>query len=351
MSICVCMVAASHLFAAHIATKGSPKLQTSMHGAVSTLATMQLRGSLGAVLFVIVTGAHTQDATQLIARGDSLLAAGKLAKAVENFDKAVKLQPDARSYAARAGAWYVMDQPDRMLVDLDKALKLDSLSPEANYQRALYAMRGLSWTTAEIHADRAVRNSTREPLRSQALIVRGEARAELKRNSTALADLEEGTRLVPNDAGALQVLARLYDLNNQHEKALRVLEHLCLLEPKEMGHLVNKGFELALLGRHPEALDVYEQAAKMDGDEPVLLSNRAYSLMELGRDDEAMRDVKRSLNQVPGNPFALRTRGMLHLRIPDHEKGCEDLNLSRAIEPSAETDALIMQHCAGMPQR
>lgn len=319
--------------------------------AVSTFAAMVLRRSIGAALLVCGMGAHAQEAAQLIARGDSLLAVGKLAKAVENFDKALKLQPDARSYAARASAWYAMDEPDRMLEDLDKALKLDSISPEGNYQRALYAMRGLSWTTAEIHADRAVRHATREPLRSQALIVRGEARAELKRTSTALSDLEEGTRSVPNDAGALKVLARLYDVNNQHEKALRVLDHLCLLEPNEMGHLVNKGFELALLGRHPEALEVYAQAAKFDSDEPVLLSNRAYSLMELGRDDEALRDVKRSLNQESGNAFALRTRGLLYLRHSEHDKGCEDLNLSRIIEPSPEADALIVAHCGGIPQR
>lgn len=312
---------------------------------------MYLRRTIGLVSIICASAGHAQDAGQLIARGDSLLAAGKLAKAVECFDKAVKLQPDARSYAARAGAWYVMDQADRMLLDVDKALKLDSISPEANYQRALYAMRAASWTSAEIHADRAVRNSTREPLRSQALIVRGEARVELKRYSTALNDLEEGTRLVPNDAGALRALARLYDQAKQHEKALRVLEHLCLLEPKEMGHVVNKGFELALLGRHPEALDVYQEAAKFDGEEPVLLSNRAYSLMELGRNDDAMRDVKRSLHHEPGNPFALRTRALLFLRLGEREKACEDLQLSRTMDPSPEADGLISTHCAGMPQR
>ncbi|MFZ1688871.1 MAG: hypothetical protein WAU70_15705 [Flavobacteriales bacterium] len=310
-----------------------------------------MRGTIGVVLLVIGSHVHAQDAAQLIASGDSLLAAGKLAKAAEKYDKALKLQPDARSYAARAAVWYVMDQPDRMLEDLEKALKLDSISPEANYQRALYAMRGLSWTTADIHADRAVRHSSHEPLRSQALIVRGEARAEMKRNSAALSDLEEGTRLVPNDAGALRVLARLYDQTKQHEKALRILDHLCLLEPKEMGHLVNKGFELALLGRHPEALEVYAEAAKFDPDEPVLLSNRAYSLMELGRDDEALRDAKRSLHHEPGNPFALRTRGLLYLRHHEHEKGCEDLNLSRTMDPTPEADALLIEHCAGVPKR
>ncbi len=309
---------------------------------------MQLRLLVGVIVVVNAYSVQAQDAAQWIQRGDSLLAAGKTTKAIECFDQAVKLQGDARSYSARANAWYTLDDPDRMLVDVDKALKLDSISPEANYQRALYAMRGASWTTAEIYSDKAVRNSTSEPLRSQALIVRGEARAELRRNSTALKDLEEGTRLVPNDVGALRTLARLYDQNKQHDQALRVLEHLCKLEPKEMGHVVNKGFELALLGRHAEALDVYDQAAKFDGEEPVLLSNRAYSLMELGRNDEAMRAVKRSLHHEPGNPFALRTRATLHLRLGERQKACEDLQLSKAIGPSPEVDALILEHCSGM---
>lgn len=292
-----------------------------------------------------------QDAQRLIAQGDSILSLGKPQKAVEYFDKAVKAQADARSLAARASAWYALDQPGKMLEDLDRALKLDSISPEANYQRALYAMRGQSWTTAEIHADKAVRHANREPLRSQALITRGEARAEMKRHSTALSDLEEGLRMVPNDATALRVLARLYDQTKQFEKALNTLDHLIKLEPKDMGHLVNKGYELAQLGRHPEALTVYDEAAKFDPEEPVLLSNRAYSLMELGRNDEAFKEVKRSLTREPGNPFALRTRAVLWLRRGEREKACEDLQLSKAIGPGPEVDALILEHCGGAAPR
>jgi tetratricopeptide (TPR) repeat protein len=311
---------------------------------------MDPRRAMGIVLMMVGGMVHAQNAAQLIAQGDSLLVNGKYAKAVEHFDAAIKAQPDARSYAARAAAWYVMDEPDRMLQDVDKALKLDSISPEANYQRALYAMRGQSWTTAEVHADRAMRHSTQEPLRSRAQILRGEARAEMKRYSTALRDLEEGTRLVPNDAGALRVLAQLYDQNKEHEKALLILDHLCKLEPKEMGHLVNKGFELALLGRHAEALAVYDEAAKFDAEEPVLLSNRAFSLMELGRNDVAMKEVKRGLHHEPGNPFALRTRAILYLRRGEREKACEDLQVSKAIGPGPEVDALILEHCSGVPR-
>ena len=109
-----------------------------------------------AALAVLGMHAQGQDAARLIAMGDSLLAADRTLKALDKFNAAVQLAPTATSYAARARAWSAMDRMDRYLMDVDRALKLDSLHVEANYQRAAYALRVEDYHLADRAATRAL---------------------------------------------------------------------------------------------------------------------------------------------------------------------------------------------------
>lgn len=300
-----------------------------------------------AALAVLGMHAQGQDAARLIAMGDSLLAADRTQKALDKFNAAVQLAPTATSYAARARAWSAMDRMDRYLMDVDRALKLDSLHVEANYQRATYALRVEDYHLADRAATRALDNGAMDPFRRKLLVLRGEARAELKQDLPAINDLQQGLGDRTNDLTAMKTLARLYDGTGQHALSLAVLEKLCALEPGDIGNWTNRGYELTELGRYDEALIVLAQALVLDKDEPTALSNRAYTLLKLDRDAEALSDVERSLRSYPANPFALRTRALLRLRKGEREKACDDLSLAKILGGVSDVDALIKEHCAG----
>lgn len=289
-----------------------------------------------------------QSVADFIAIGDSLLALDKPQRALSFYDLAVNADDGATAYVARARAWYVMDRMDRYLLDVEKALKADSTMAEAHYMRALYAMRGEDHIRAEFHAGKALEHGAKEKLRAQSLILRGEARAELRRPSDAIADLEEGLRNGPEDILAMTVLARLLDGAGRHEEALALLERLCELQPKEIGHWVNRGYELNMLGRYSDALPMFGYALGMDKDEPVALSGRAYALLKLDRADEAWTDVERSLRFYPTNPYALRTRALLRLRKGEQVKACEDLSLAKVLGDLPDVAELLQQHCANV---
>jgi len=309
---------------------------------------------LVAVLWIGSGGtACAQEARILILKGDSLLDLEKPQRALEYFDKAIAKDASATSYLARAQAWFVMDRMDRFLMDVEQALRKDSTSANAHYQRGLYAMRAEDPGKAEHHATKAHDLATQPLLKAQALILRGEARSELKRYSTAIDDLEKGLAGSSTDPEALKVLGRLYDQEGRHEDALHVLEQLCSIEPGQVGHWSNRGFELTMLGRYDEALTMIEEALSIDKDEPVALSNRAYVYMKLDREKEAWSDVERSLRSYPANPFALRTRAMLHLRKGEGGKACEDLTLAKALGGVEEVERLIKENCdtSGAPEK
>lgn len=286
-----------------------------------------------------------QEARIQILKGDSLLRLEKPQRAVDHYDKAIELDPSANSFLARAKAWDMMDRMDRFLLDVEQALRKDSTSANAHYQRARYALRAEDPEKAIAHATKAYSYATQPLLQAQSLIVRGMALAELKRTAPAIEDLEKGVAATSSDPEVLRVLARLYDQVGRYEDALRVLEQLCVIEAWDVGHWSNRGYELTMLGRYDEALGMIEKALEIDKDEPVALSNRAYVYTLLERDAEAWTDVERSLRNYPANPFALRTRAILRIRKGERAKACEDLILAKALGGVPDVDSLVKENC------
>ena len=299
-----------------------------------------------AVALLLSTAANAQTVERFIASGDSLLRAEKPQRALEFYDKAVAMGPSAPALLARAKAYYMNDRMDRFLIDVENALRLDSTLGEAHYQRALYAMRANEPTKAEMHGTMAIRYASDSTLKARSFILRGEARAELKRYPAAIEDIDHGIKAGENDTEAMRTLGRLLDQAGRNQEALVVLERLCELEPYDVGNWSNRGFELIILERYDEAMVMIEKALAIDKDEPVALSNRAYVNLKLGNEAQAWSDIERSLRSYPSNPYALRTRALLRLRKGERSKACEDLTLAKALGDVAEVDALIKEHCA-----
>ncbi|MEZ4788537.1 MAG: tetratricopeptide repeat protein [Flavobacteriales bacterium] len=307
---------------------------------------------LAALLLTLPVFAQSGETRILVMKGDSMLQLEKPQRALEFYEKAVKAEPSAYTLLARARAWYMMERNDRFVQDVDAALAKDSTSSNGHYQRALYSLRAQDPALAEKHATKAIDLATVPVVKAQAYLVRGLARSEMKKVPTAVEDLEAGLAGAGDDLEAMKTLARLYDQEGRHADALRILEKLCVVEPAQVGHWTNRGFELTMLGRYDEALKMIQEALSMDKDEPVALSNRAYVRMMLGEEEEAWNDIERSLRFYPSNAFALRTRALLRIKKGDRVKACEDLTLAKALGGVPEVDKLIKENCdTSAPQK
>ncbi len=307
--------------------------------------------TLGIVLMLALP-VYAQSVNILLVRGDSLMDAGKPQKALDLFDQAVKKEATAATLLSRARAFEALNRMDRFLLDVDRALKIDSASGEAHFKRATYALRVSDTPKAEYHVSKAIDLLKGERARARALNIRGEVRAEDRRYSEAIPDLEQAIALGLEEPQPMRTLARLYDGAGRHADALRVLERLCDLEPNELGHWSNRGYELTMLGRYDEALQALGRALAYDKDEPIALSNRAFTYLRMERLDEAWADVDRSIKNYPSNAHALRTRAMLRLRKGERDKACYDLTVAKALTDIPEVDQLLLEHCAGVkPKR
>jgi tetratricopeptide (TPR) repeat protein len=305
------------------------------------------RGGLLVLLFPFGLSLAAQDATQLLASGDSLMALNKPQRALEKFEAALKQEQSPRTYLARARAFQKLQRMDRFLLDVEKVLRMDSLSAEAHFLRAQYAAKANDAERVELHASHAIRLGSDGDMRREARLMRGMARAELNEAAGAIEDLEAVMAAGHEEIEVLKAAARMYDAAGRHADALDLLERLCDLEPGQMGHWVNRAFELTQLGRFDEAMPMIEKALEYDPDEPVALSNRAYIRYKTGKRQEARTDVERSLRSFPMNPYALRTRALIRIDDGDRKRACEDLSLARAIGGVAEVEQLVQEHCSG----
>jgi tetratricopeptide (TPR) repeat protein len=301
-------------------------------------------------VLVLTLAVSAQNARSLIDQGDTLLANGHVQKALEKFDAAVAVSPTADSYAARANAWFDLERDKKFIEDVQEALRLDSLHPEANYQCARFALRAGDDTAAVRYATRALKQDAHGSVGPFARIVRGQALAGLGKNPQAISDLQSGLGNRLDDLPALKVLAHLYDITGDHQRSLAVLETLCMAAPDDIENWSNRGFELNTLERFSEALPVFDRALDMEKGEPIILSNKAYALLKLGKDAEAFEAVDRSLKAYDANAYALRTRGILYLRKGDRENACYDLTLCKALGDGPEVESLINQYCGGIGQ-
>lgn len=309
---------------------------------------MRLRCSVFS--FVAITGfgttaAWAQSTQLLLVRGDSLLDAEKPQRALEVFEEAVKKESTAATLLGRARAYYALDRMERFIQDVDKALKLDSLTGEGHYQRAVYSLRTKDTVKAEFHAGRGIAHARNDRWRGLSHNLRGEARAEQGKNAEAIDDLEKARGYRVEDVMALRTLARLYDAEGRYAESLGVLERLCELEPSDLGHWTNKGYELTMVGRYDDALAALDRALAYDPDEPIALSNKAYTYLKMEKNDEAWAEVERSLKNYPSNPYALRTRAVLRLRRGEKLKACEDLMVAKALGDVPEVEQLLRENC------
>lgn len=292
--------------------------------------------------------AQNTDPKRLISQGDSLLEANQPKGAMEKFNAAVNMGATADALAARARGWYYQAKYTQFLQDVNRSLALDSLHPQANYQRALYASRAEDHKGTVRFATRALAGKGTPAMQRQSLILRGNAEASLGQGAQAIKDLRQGIANRTDEPAAMKLLARLLDEAGDPAASLDILEKLCAIRPDDIGNWSNKGYELNRLERYSEALAALDKALQIDKDEPVVLSNKAYALLQLDRDAEAMAAVNRSLKGDAANPYALRTRALLYLRKGERDKACNDLSLAKAMGSSADVDNLIKQHCQGL---
>jgi len=276
------------------------------------------------------------------------------------------LEPLARGQPNWAKAHYELGlaraddtQPEAALRALQRAVALDPMLPDA--WRAIGDQFTLAGDVSRADAAYAqhVRASTRDPrlLSAAAALVDGkiaeaeallrahlkqcptdvaalrmlaEVAARLARNNDAELLLERCLELSPGFHVARQQYALILNRRNKPAAALRQIEHLEALDPRNIMVRNLKAVILARLGGYAEAIEIYGELLKAYPDNPKIWLSYGHTLATAGRDRDAIAAYRESIARAPQLGEAFWSLANLKtFRFSDAEKTAMHAQLAR----------------------
>lgn len=220
-------------------------------------------------------------------------------EAIVNYGKAIEFGgPDEKLFYRRAVAHHALHEVDLALADYAESIRRGSSDPAVFINRGiLLAALGGNVKAAIADFDKALAIA---PWNVAAMMLRGEAHAQLGEKAEAKADLDRAVSALPGHSAPYLARARV----------------------------------ARQAGLRQEAQDDYGRALTVDPDNIEALSGRA--LLELGAGDygRAIADLDRAIRLRPRDARAYFNRGYAHFARGDFEPAIADYSAALRVDPT-----------------
>jgi tetratricopeptide (TPR) repeat protein len=263
-------------------------------------------------------------------RGFSYLKKNDYDRAVEDFNQAIRLDPDnAWALANRGNAYFNKHDSDRAMQDYDQSLKLNPLGYATLFygRGAIYRSQG-----DPVHAiaqfDLALRLQPEFP---EALRSRGNALFDNGQYSLAIDDYGEALHLRPNYQAALQGRADAYAAKGQYDRAIEDYDTVIGLQASPSAYR-NRGNAYKAKGDYQKALADLNSAIRSHA--PGALDDRGDTYLALGQNARALEDFNEAVRSQPDDPDALQSRGRAEFYLGKWHEAVTDFKKSLSLDPS-----------------
>ena len=208
---------------------------------------------------------QAEAAPDYLAEGRVSLQSGDVDKAIEDFTKAIKAEPnDAPRYVYRSGAYTRKGQITLALNDLKEATRLNPRDPEPFSQRGSILGQLGMYSQAMADLTEALRLSPEGPTAVGVLINRGFAYTQLRQPEKALADYNEALRINPKSALAYEYRAGVYFQQSKLKDALADFDQAVAIQPGLAELRLNRGLVYQNMGRHDKAMEDFNEAIRLN---------------------------------------------------------------------------------------
>jgi tetratricopeptide (TPR) repeat protein len=254
-------------------------------------------------------------------KGDALDMQGKYDEAIEDYDEAIRLDPNSASaWCGKGTALANLGKYDEAIKALDEAIRLDpnfagawankggALRSQGNYQEALIA------------CNEAIRL---DPKLEAAWNNKGSALNDKGDYDKAIAAFDEAIRLDPNLAVAWNGKSNVLFNQGKLDEAIAALDEAIRLDPKNAKTWSNKGAVLYSQGNYEEAIKAYNEAIRLDPKFALAWNNKGWALYNQGYYDESILALDEAIRLDPNLASAWNGKG----------------NALKALDHSVEADA------------
>ena len=295
----------------------------------------------------------SHDASIYMTRGSAWVGLKEHHRAIEDFNRAIELSPEAEAFVARADARREIQEYHRALEDYERVI---SLNPDTH----VYVGRGCTYLDVNDY-DNAVDDFDKaialDESNTDAHVRSGDAYRALGNHTKAIKAYTQAISLLPEMVDVHQEVFEMMDGDMQLEqydniigiiggvhlkragcylhlgdsdKAIEDFDAAIKLMPGNVDYFCARATAHVEIGNHAKAMKDLETAAELDSLSANVPFIRAGYHFKRGELHRAMEDSTRAIELSPnrGDLYALRGRFRLHLG--DHASAIVDLD--RAIE-------------------
>ena len=259
-----------------------------------------------------------------INRGNAYIKLNKYDDALNDYNSAIKLNPNLAMAYLERGIFYATVKKDynQAIFDFDKSLKMNYYFAEA------YLYRGLAYAETKNYRQ-AVSNYNKaiaiNPDYAEGYNNRGLIYRQLKQYDKAIVDLNKAIEINPNIAEAYNNRGVAYDELKKRDEALSDYSKAIELNSDYEWAYINRGTIYAETEHYDEAIADYAKAIELNPNNAVIYSNRGRAYALLKNYDAAIADFTKVIEFNPDNAQAYYRRGMCYKKLGDTARAEADI--------------------------
>ena len=275
--------------------------------------------------------------------GDMYAEKGELDKAIEQYNKALAIDPHDSVTLSNLGNIYAQKgEFDKAIEQFNKAL---AIAPQ---QAITLSNLGNAYLNNGEY-DRAIEQCNKalaiEPLRVITLSILGNIYAQKGELDKAIEQYNKALVIDPQQDNTLSNLGNAYLNNGEFDKAIEQCNKALAIDPLRVITLSILGSAYAQKGELDKAIEQFNKALAINPQLVTTLSNLGSAYAHNGEFDKAIEQFNKALAINPLRVNTLSNLGNAYLNNGEFDKAIEQCNKSLAIDP-LRVNTLSILGCA-----
>ncbi|MFH1768943.1 MAG: tetratricopeptide repeat protein [Candidatus Omnitrophota bacterium] len=249
---------------------------------------------------------------------------------VSLWNDVVRKSPQkARVYSHRGKAFLDNKEYKNALVDLNRALLLDSLYPEVYNQRGVLFARRKEYDEAIADFNKAL---DIHPYFVEVYNNRGAVFLDLREYDKAIDDFGRALEICPDYVNAYSNLGVAFVKKEEYEKAINQFNRALQLDPKCAEAYNNRGSVFLDMGEYDKAINDFNRALRIDPVYEEIYIHRGMVFVKKKEYAKAIADFNQALRIDPDSALAYNYRGLVFSNEDEYDKAMADFNQALRIE-------------------
>ncbi len=280
---------------------------------------------------------NPNNAAAYVNRGEILCRERKYDDAIQDFSKAIQLDPDnADVYCSRGWIWKKKRKYDKAIEDYNKAIKLKPNDAD------IYNSRGLIWIKKDEY-DKAIQDFDKaiqiDSGFGEAYYNRGFVWEKKGKDDKAFQDFIKAIKLDnilvhPKFASTYVSKGLAWEEKGEYDKAIDELSKSIQLNPNETKAYWYRGIIFNNKHEYEKAIQDYNELIRLEPNSFMAYINRGLFRENKGNNEEALQDYTKVIQLDSGYIDAYKKRSKLWEKMENFEMAIIDLNKIIQLDPN-----------------